>query len=74
MTHPALTRSGRRRAPATRLLPAGLALALLAGCSGATVISPNDPEYYATGAPGTPTLHYAPGERPYKPLGPGTIY
>jgi len=52
------------------VLLAGLAFALLAGCSGVPVISPNDPAYYDSGAPRTLIEpRYAPGQRPYKPLG-----
>ena len=72
MANPAVEHPRRTRAAsATVRLPlaAGVALGLLAGCADVRTISPNDPEYYYTGAPSTWAKRYAPGERPYRPLG-----
>ena len=46
------------------------ALALLGACSDLHVstVSPNDPAYNDTGAPGSPQFPIS-GPRPYKPLG-----
>jgi hypothetical protein len=47
-----------------------LALAVvLAGCAGATVVSPNDPDYGRNGAPRVGEYYTVRG--PYQPLGSG---
>ncbi len=48
------------------------ALALLAGCAELHVstVSPNDPAYNETGAPGAANFVPGNGPRPYRPLGP----
>jgi hypothetical protein len=52
------------------VLPTGLVLALLAGCATVQAISPNDPAYNDSGAPGSATVPFGNGPRPYRPLGP----
>ena len=54
-----------------RIIPASAAVALVlavAGCDSATIISPNDPAYGASGAPGGGS-HFYKNRGPYKPLG-----
>jgi hypothetical protein len=56
------------RAPRQFLMLLALAGAL-AGCAGATVISPNDPDYGRNGAPRVGEYYTVRG--PYQPLGSG---
>lgn len=52
-----------------RCVAAATLLAGIVGCADERTISPNDPAYNASGAPGNLTGVFSTGPRPYEPLG-----